>query len=60
MVSISVEACRQSKSVGFFNAASLCNQLIEMQEEQYLLKFLKKINKFDLLLIDELGFVELL
>lgn len=59
MVSIGVEACRQGKSVGFFTAASLCNQLIKMQEEQQLLKFLKKINKFDLLLIDELGFVEL-
>jgi len=59
MVSIGVEACRQGKSVGFFTAAGLCNQLIEMQEEQQLLKFLKKINKFDLLLIDELGFVEL-
>jgi DNA replication protein DnaC len=59
LISIGIEACRQGKTVGFFTAAGLCNQLIEMQEEQQLLKFLKKINKLDLLLIDELGFVEL-
>ena len=59
MVSIALEACRKGKSVGFFTAAGLGNQLIEMQEEQQLVKFLKRINKLDLLLIDELGFVEL-
>ena len=56
-VSIGVEACKQGKSVGFFTAANLGNQLVEMQEEQLLNKFLKKLNKFDLLIIDELGYV---
>jgi len=59
MTSIAIEACRQGKTVGFYTAAGLGNQLIEMQEEQQLIKFLKKISKLDLLLIDELGFVEL-
>ena len=40
-VSIGVEACKQGKSVGFFTAANLGNQLVEMQEEQLLNKFLK-------------------
>lgn len=59
MTSIAVEACRQGKSVGFYTAAGLGNQLIEMQEEQELVKFIKKLSKLDLILIDELGFVEL-
>jgi len=59
MTSIAIEACKQGKSVGFYTAAGLGNQLIEMQEEQQLVKFLKKISKLDLLLLDELGFVEL-
>lgn len=58
-ISIGVEACKQGKSVGFFTAANLGNQLIEMQEEQQLNKFLKKLNKVDLLIIDELGYVKL-
>lgn len=58
-VSIGVEACKQGKSVGFFTAANLGNQLVEMQEEQQLNKFLKKLSKLDLLIIDELGYVKL-
>lgn len=58
-ISIGIEACKQGKSVGFFTAANLGNQLVEMQEEQQLNKFLKKLKKFDLLVIDELGYVKL-
>jgi DNA replication protein DnaC len=58
-ISIGIEACKQGKSVGFFTAANLGNQLLEMQEEQQLNKFLKKINKLELLIIDELGYVKL-
>ena len=58
-ISIGVEACKQGKSVGFFTAANLGNQLVDMQEEHQLIKFLKKLNKLDLLIIDELGYVKL-
>lgn len=37
-VLVGIEACRPGKSVGFITAASLCNQLNEMQKEQQLLK----------------------
>lgn len=58
-ISLGVEACRQGKSVGFFTAANLGNQLVEMAEEHQLNKFLKKLNKLDLLIIDELGYIKL-
>ena len=58
-IALGVEACRQGKKVGFFTAANLGNQLVEMEEEQQLNKFLKKINKLDLLVIYELGYVKL-
>ena len=43
----------------FFTAANLGNQLVEMQEEQELGRFLTKLSKVDLLIIDELGYVQL-
>jgi len=58
-ISIGIEACKRGKSVIFFTAANLGNQLVEMQEEQELGRFLTKISKVDLLIIDELGYVQL-
>ena len=59
VTSIGVEACKQGKSVLFFTAASLGNRLVEMQDESVLNKFIDKLKKEDLLVIDELGFVGL-
>ena len=59
VTSIGIEACKQGKSVLFFTAASLGNKLIEMQEELALNKFIDKLKKVDLLILDELGFVTL-
>lgn len=59
ITSIGVEACKQGKSVLFFTAASLGNKLIEMQDRLYLNKFVEKLKKVDLLIIDELGYVSL-
>lgn len=57
--SLGVEACRQGKSVAFYTAANLGNLLIEMQDEHQLNKFMNKLKKVELLIIDELGYVEL-
>ncbi len=57
--SLGVEACKDGKTVFFFTAASLGNMLIEMQETLVLSKFLDKLRKVDLLIIDELGYVSL-
>lgn len=57
--SLGVEACRLGKSVAFYTAANLGNLLIEMQDEHQLGKFMNKLKKVELLIIDELGYVEL-
>lgn len=57
--SLGVEACRQGRSVAFYTAANLGNLLIEMQDEHQLSKFMGKLKKVELLIIDELGYVEL-
>lgn len=59
ITSIGVEACKQGKSVLFFTAASLGNKLIEMQDQLSLNKFVEKLKKVDILIIDELGYVSL-
>ena len=56
---IGVEACKRGFSVGFFTAASLGNKLVEMQESLALSRFIEKLKKIDLIIIDELGYVEL-
>ncbi len=58
-ISLGVEACKSGKSVLFFTAAGLGNMLIEMQETLALSKFLAKLRKVELLIIDELGYVSL-
>lgn len=58
-ISLGVEACKKGKTVCFFTAASLGNMLVEMQETLALSKFLDKLRKVDLLIIDELGYVSL-
>lgn len=54
-----VEACKKGFSVSFFTAASLGNKLVEMQDSLSLSRFIDKLKKIDLLIIDELGYVEL-
>lgn len=58
-VSIGVSACKQGKTVQFYTAASLGNKLTEMQDALQLSRFIDKLRKVDLLIIDELGYVEL-
>lgn len=56
---LGVEACKHGLSVAFFTAASLGNKLVEMQEGLALSRFIEKLKKIDLIIIDELGYVEL-
>ncbi|MDD3893204.1 MAG: IS21-like element helper ATPase IstB [Bacteroidales bacterium] len=58
-IAIGIEACRQGKSIAFYTAANLGNTLLEMQEEKQLSKFIEKLKKVDLLIIDELGYVKI-
>jgi len=54
---LGLAACRQGKRVRFFTAASLANQLEEAKQQYQLEKLLKKLDKVDLLIVDELGYL---
>ena len=50
-------ACRQGHKVRFFTAASLVTRLEEAQKQYQLEKFLTQLDKADLLICDELGYL---
>ena len=54
---LSLAVCRAGKRVRFFTAASLVNQLESAQKQYQLERFLGKLDKVDLLVCDELGYL---
>lgn len=56
-IALGYAACQHNKTVYFTQAAQLVHQLLEDREERDLLRFKKKLLAYDLLIIDELGFV---
>ncbi|WP_265448101.1 IS21-like element ISCth15 family helper ATPase IstB [Acetivibrio straminisolvens] len=54
---IGVEACNQGRHVRFFRTASLVNQLLDAKAEGSLKRFLKQLEKVELLICDEWGFI---
>lgn len=54
---IGIEACSQGKTVKFIRTASLVNQLSEAKASGSLRKYIKQIQKCDLLIFDEWGYV---
>lgn len=54
---IGVEACSRGKTVKFFRTATLVNSLLEAKKNEELKKFLKQIEKTDLLICDEWGYI---
>lgn len=54
---IGVEACNQGKLVKFYRTASLVNQLTDAKANGELKRFLRQIEKCDLLICDEWGYV---
>lgn len=54
---IGVEACNQGKRVRFFKVATLINELIDAYNKATLGRFLKNLKKYDLIILDELGYV---
>ncbi len=57
LISIGRDLCRDNKDVIFFTAATLVTKLEESKIENKLSRFMEKLKKADLLIIDELGFV---
>jgi DNA replication protein DnaC len=54
---LGVEACRQGKRVRFTTGCGLVNELIESRSERSLSRLISKYARYDLLIIDELGYV---
>jgi DNA replication protein DnaC len=55
--SLGVCACRQGKRVRFYTAASLSNELLEAQSQLRLSKLEASLARYDLIILDELGFI---
>jgi DNA replication protein DnaC len=56
-IALGQAVCRAGKRVRFFTAAALVNLLEEQQKQYRLDKFLGQLDKADLLIIDELGYI---
>ena len=56
-ISLGLEACRQSFKTRFYNTAALVNELTLAQTEQHLQKMLTSTLRYDLIILDELGFI---
>ena len=52
-------ACQKGYQVRFTTAASLVHELIEAKDEKRLLRYQKQLAGYQLLIVDELGFVPL-
>ncbi|MHC4214921.1 MAG: IS21-like element helper ATPase IstB [Planctomycetota bacterium] len=53
------EACRRGYKVKFFTASKLVNTYIEARQERTILKLEKNVQRCDLIIIDELGYLPL-
>ena len=59
MTALCVQACQQRKRVRFVSAASLINELVEAQRNGLLSRALHRWKRWELLCIDEMGYVPL-
>ena len=58
-LALGLAACQRGHRVRFITAAALVGELIEVQDEERLLRFQKQIATYELLIIDELSHVPL-
>jgi DNA replication protein DnaC len=56
-ISLGICACRQGKRVRFYNAAALANELLEAQAQLRLSRFEAALARYDLIILDEVGFI---
>ncbi len=50
-------ACDKDYDTGFYTVAGLINQMLESQTESRLSRLMKRIGRYDLLILDELGYL---
>jgi len=58
-LALGLAACQRGHRVRFTTTAALVSELIEARDEKNLLRFQKQIASYELLIVDELGFVPL-
>ncbi len=58
-LALGLAACQRGHRVRFITAAALVSELIEARNEKYLLRFQKQMAAYELLIVDELGYVPL-
>ena len=56
-IALALAACRRGMRVRFFTAAALVNKLEQMQKQYQLDRFLNQLDRTDLLVCDELGYL---
>lgn len=54
---LGVEACRHGHRVLFTTAADLVNTLVEAREERQLKRYMDRLHRYPLLIIDEVGYI---
>ena len=59
LTGLCVAACRQKRRVRFTTAANLVNELVEAQHHQQLRRVLARWERYELIAIDEVGYVPL-
>jgi DNA replication protein DnaC len=58
-LALGLAACQRGHRVRFTTASALVSALIEARDEKYLLRLQKQLAAYELLIVDELGFVPL-
>lgn len=58
-IALGIIACQQGFKVGYYPTANLAHSLIESYDEKHFLKIKNKLFSYDLVIIDELGYVPL-
>ena len=54
---LGIEACKNNYRTRFVTCCGLANELIEARDERLLQRLLQKYSRYDLLILDELGYV---
>lgn len=59
LIGMGLAACELGKRVRYVTCAGLVNELVEAQDERRLARLVARYGRLDLLLLDELGYVQL-
>jgi DNA replication protein DnaC len=59
LIGLGLAACEQGRRVRYITTAQLVNELVEAADERHLSRVVSRYGRLDLLLLDELGYVQL-